>query len=53
LDYRKKRGLLWKKERLCIPKSKKIEVLRKEYDIVTAGHPGGRKMYKTLRQDFY
>jgi hypothetical protein len=28
-DYRRKGGLLWKKERICVPKSKKAEVKRK------------------------
>jgi Integrase zinc binding domain len=28
-------------------------VLREEYDIVTVGHSGRKKMYKTLRQGFY
>jgi Integrase zinc binding domain len=45
--------LLWKKERICVPKSKKVEVLREGYDIATVGHLEGRKMYKTLRQGFY
>jgi hypothetical protein len=45
--------LLWKKGRICVPKSKKAEVLRKGYDIATADHPKGRKMYKMLRQGFY
>jgi Integrase zinc binding domain len=53
LDYRRERGLLWKEERICVPRGKRLEVLREGYDTVTAGYPGGRKMYKTLRQGFY
>jgi Integrase zinc binding domain len=45
--------LLWKERRICVLKSKKTEVLRKEHDIATTGHPRRRKMYKTLRQGFY
>jgi Integrase zinc binding domain len=52
-DYKKKRGLLWKEGRICVPRSKIEEVLREGHDIATAGHPGGRKMYKALRQGFY
>jgi hypothetical protein len=52
LDYRRKRELLWKKERICVPKSKKIEVFRERHDIAIAGHSRER-MYKILRQDFY
>jgi uncharacterized protein with von Willebrand factor type A (vWA) domain len=36
-----------------VPRSKRLEVLREGYDTVTARHPGRRKMYKALRQEFY
>jgi Integrase zinc binding domain len=45
--------LLWKEGRICVPRSKRLEVLRKGHDTVTAGHLGERKMYKALKQGFY
>jgi Integrase zinc binding domain len=45
--------MLWKEKRICVLKSKRLEVLKKSYDTATTGHPGREKMYKTLRQGFY
>jgi Integrase zinc binding domain len=36
-----------------MPKSKRLEVLKKDHNTVTVGYPGGGKMYKVLRQGFY
>jgi Integrase zinc binding domain len=36
-----------------VPKSKRLEVLKKGHNTVTTEHLGGGKMYKALRQDFY
>jgi Integrase zinc binding domain len=52
-EYKQERGLLWKEERICVPRSKRSEVLREGHDTATVEHPSGRKMYKVLRQGFY
>jgi Integrase zinc binding domain len=52
-EYKQERGLLWKEGRICVLRSKRLEVLREDHDTATAGHPGERKMYKVLRQGFY
>jgi hypothetical protein len=33
--------------------AKRSEILKEKYDTVTVEYLGGRKMYKTLRQEFY
>jgi Integrase zinc binding domain len=42
-----------KRRKKCIPKSKRLEVLKKDHNTATVGHLGGGKMYKVLRQGFY
>jgi Integrase zinc binding domain len=42
-----------KRRKECVPKSKRLEVLKEDHDTATAGHPEGVKMYKALRQGFY
>jgi Integrase zinc binding domain len=39
--------------RICVPRDKRLEVLKKGHDTATARHSGERKMYKALRQGFY
>jgi hypothetical protein len=41
------------RKRICVPRGKKSEVLRKGHNTVTVEHLDGRKMYKVLRQGFY
>jgi RNase H-like domain found in reverse transcriptase len=53
LEYKRKGGLLWKEGRICVPRSKRSEVLREGHNTATVGHLGGRKMYKALKQGFY
>jgi len=38
---------------LCIPSSLRSRVLKMEHYIPMAGHPGSRKMYTTLRRNYY
>jgi hypothetical protein len=45
--------MLWKEERICVPKSKRLEVLKEGHNTVTAKHSSGEKMYKVLKQGFY
>jgi Integrase zinc binding domain len=52
-EYKQEKELLWEEERICVLRGKRLEVLREGHDTETAGHPGGRKMYKALRQGFY
>jgi hypothetical protein len=49
LEYKRERRLLWKEKRICVSRSKRLEVLREDHDTAIAEHPSGRKMYKTLR----
>jgi transposase InsO family protein len=38
---------------LCIPKSLRSRLLNLNHYPATAGHPGGKKMYQTMRKTFY
>jgi hypothetical protein len=38
---------------LCIPKVLRERILQLAHHSATAGHPGGRKMYQTLRLSYY
>jgi hypothetical protein len=35
-EYKQEGGLLWKEERICVPRSKRLEVLREGHDTATA-----------------
>ena len=52
-EYSWAKGILLKDGRVCVPKSMRQGVLTEYHDTPSAGHPGGRRMYLSLRQTFY
>ena len=52
-EYSLKQGLLFKGDRICVPRSMRQQVMQESHDVPTAGHPGGRRMYIAVRENFY
>ena len=44
-EYSLKQGLLFKGNRICVPKNVRQQVMQESHDVPTAGYPRGRRMY--------
>ena len=52
-EYRLEKGILYKGERICVPLTYRGKVLREAHDSPSGGHPGGRRTYLAIRENFY
>ena len=52
-DYTLKEGLLFFKNRLCIPKKLRNQILKEAHESPLAAHPGYQKMFASLKEKFF
>ena len=51
-DYTLKEGLLFFKERLCVPSNLRIHILNEAHESPLAAHPGYHKKFSSLKEKF-
>ena len=52
-DYTFKAGLLFFRDRLCIPTALRPQILKEAHESPLAAHPGYHKMYASLKPNFF
>ena len=52
-EYSLKQDLLFKGDRICVPRSVHQQVMQEFHNVPTAEHLGGRHMYIVVRENFY
>ena len=52
-EYSWKEGVLLKGDRVCVPESLKQTVMQEAHNTPYGGHRGGRRMYLSIRENFF
>jgi hypothetical protein len=54
-DFREEAGVVWFKDRLCVPNIKSIRelILKEAQETVNSTHPSSKKMYQDLKKRFW